>query len=1120
MQPMEKKRDRAPEMFVAIKKEKPFINIEGRRRRMSVGVYNTLCMLTLGALYMACRYMPRLKFFVLSTPCALSDADCVILTSQSGKREFIDILVYASADTLLLRRYTRRGLARVIDSQFSRLVYDFAAEKFVVPPVQRVPSADFNHVYEGEVSKSPETERLELAERNIFYGKNITNLPIAQPQDILVRNVLSATCLLNVVCILVWRAIEYMRYGFVMGLVMGCSLVFGIWEELLHAAGMRRLVVERTVKVLRNGGFVETDSREVYPGNIIYIEPCKGFPCDAVVIKGDAITNECLLTGESVPIYKSADQPSVVYSGTDVLKSINATPISANVKNENLCRVRSLTSRSKPKTVDVGSVSSLENFAIGFVLKTGFQTARGQILKNILDPKPVHNRFVEEAETVIWGVIAAALVVGGVMVYVFWRLGLTPRKNLAYGLDLFFTLANPALPTYLRLGTQLCYRKLVARGIQCNSLNKIHLAGCVDTAVFDKTGTLTCEGLDLLCIDNLGDAVDSVGQVDLVTRMGLSTCHLVYELDGKYSGDTLDVKMFMFSSSRLVQHADNTRSVVMGRYEGYGPILKEYNDNEEMVYYQKSREKSDFGSTDDEYVETVALERESGSEDETGIEIVKTYEFDSSLRRMSVVADDGVKRYVFTKGSPESILGILQEQPRDYEEKTRAYSLDGYRVISLAYKEVSESVDRATDEAGLTFLALIVFSNKLKPDSKATIEELDRANIRNMMCTGDNILTAISVGKECGIIRDFVPVIFPVLEENAKSVFDVDWLCIGDDEEFTFDKVKLSLYRGNDRASHNEFVVACEGKEFDFFRNTQYFQFILEKGTIFARFNPGQKKALVENLRANGRVTMFCGDGANDSGALSSADVGLALAQNEASLAASFASSEIGAAVDLIREGRSALVTSVATFRYVVSSCVIAYMALFFLVLRRNFLSDLQTLHSDMLVMLPVAYFMTAFDAADRIHPRRPDSFLLGKRDLVPLCSAVGLEGVVIACLSRYGEESTELCDNAPSAQLVFFAIAFMYVLNGIYLSRCFPHRQSTGSNGLFKGAMVLLLASTTCLMGVVYLFPQWSAEWLEAYRFNEFGTRELCISGGAVVATAVAVFVVQPMVRSVLRGG
>jgi magnesium-transporting ATPase (P-type) len=60
---------------------------------------------------------------------------------------------------------------------------------------------------------------------------------------------------------------------------------------------------------------------------------------------------------------------------------------------------------------------------------------------------------------------------------------------------------------------------------------------------------------------------------------------------------------------------------------------------------------------------------------------------------------------------------------------------------------------RSDAEKDLQFIGLIVFENRIKADTPSVIEELYQANIRNVMLTGDNMHTAISVARTCGIIR-------------------------------------------------------------------------------------------------------------------------------------------------------------------------------------------------------------------------------------------------------------------------------------------------------------------------------------------------------------------------------
>ena len=78
---------------------------------------------------------------------------------------------------------------------------------------------------------------------------------------------------------------------------------------------------------------------------------------------------------------------------------------------------------------------------------------------------------------------------------------------------------------------------------------------------------------------------------------------------------------------------------------------------------------------------------------------------------------------------------------------------------------------------------------------------------------------------------------------------------------------------------------------------------MLMKGTIFARMSPDEKHELVDRLQYLGFTVGFCGDGANDCGALKAADVGLSLSEAEASVAAPFTSRspDISCTLDVVR---------------------------------------------------------------------------------------------------------------------------------------------------------------------------------------------------------------------------
>lgn len=81
---------------------------------------------------------------------------------------------------------------------------------------------------------------------------------------------------------------------------------------------------------------------------------------------------------------------------------------------------------------------------------------------------------------------------------------------------------------------------------------------------------------------------------------------------------------------------------------------------------------------------------------------------------------------------------------------------------------------------------------------------------------------------------------------------------------------------------------------------------------------PEQKQQLIELLQELGYYVGMCGDGANDCGALKAAHAGVSLSETEASVASPFTSkvADISCVPTLIKEGRSALVTSFAVLKY------------------------------------------------------------------------------------------------------------------------------------------------------------------------------------------------------------
>ncbi|VDP90066.1 unnamed protein product [Echinostoma caproni] len=144
--------------------------------------------------------------------------------------------------------------------------------------------------------------------------------------------------------------------------------------------------------------------------------------------------------------------------------------------------------------------------------------------------------------------------------------------------------------------------------------------------------------------------------------------------------------------------------------------------------------------------------------------ILRQFPFSSSLQRMSVIARvlDSSHFSVYTKGAPETIESLCRRDtiPSDFHSLLLDYTREGYRVLALAWRPLKISYTRVLKilrervEQDLLFLGLLVMENRLKPESASIIQVLRNANIRPIMVTGDNMLTAVSVARDCEMIDE------------------------------------------------------------------------------------------------------------------------------------------------------------------------------------------------------------------------------------------------------------------------------------------------------------------------------------------------------------------------------
>jgi cation-transporting ATPase 13A2 len=400
-------------------------------------------------------------------------------------------------------------------------------------------------------------------------------------------------------------------------------------------------------------------------------------------------------------------------------------------------------------------------------------------------------------------------------------------------------------------------------------------------------------------------------------------------------------------------------------------------------------------------------------------------------------------------------------------------------VIACATKHIpklswvkAQKMKRQQVESDLEFVGFIVFENKLKPTTAAVIKELIDSNIGTLMCTGDNILTAVSVARECGMIDQTAHCFIPrfLTGDAADPNAALQWESINN-PAFRLDPRTLlplpappetDVSLPYDITNLRNYSLAVTGDVFRWvvdYAPPEVLRRMLVAGRVFARMSPDEKHELVEKLQSIDYSCGFCGDGANDCGALKAADVGISLSEAEASVAAPFTSRvfDIGCVPEVIREGRASLVTSFSCFKYMSLYSAIQFTSVSFLYASASNLGDFQFLFIDLALILPIAVFMSWAGPARELCRKRPTADLVSRKVLAPLLGqmavAIAVQLVAFVAVRRQSWYIPPVVDHDKSNiknsenTALFLTSCFEYIFSGVVLNAGRPFRKEPWHN-------------------------------------------------------------------------
>jgi Ca2+-transporting ATPase len=467
------------------------------------------------------------------------------------------------------------------------------------------------------------------------------------------------------------------------------------WRAERTVAAMRKLIIP-TATVLRDGQKQPIDSRELVPGDIIFLSEGQHIPADCRIIRAfDLRTDESALTGESTPVEKNE-------------KPLADVPLA---ERKNMIFMGTMTVAGSGEAV---------------VVSTGIRTEFGTIAHEITIIPEVTTLQKRLGTFGVW--LGLAVVVAGALVF---ALGTAEGRPV---FDMFLTavaLAVSAVPeglpavvtVTLAAGALTMTRKrtIVRR------LAAIEELGNVTVIAADKTGTMTKNEMtvrQIWCADK-NYSVTGIG----------------FEPEGEF---VLDHKRIVPKGPlKLLLAAGAACNNALLHNKGGWHIVGDPTEGALLVAAAKAGVP----------LEWKRLWEIPFSSDRSRMTTVN--QIDDDIYAFTKGSPEKMLE-MCNRIQLDRLRALRPKERKRLLNVVEKFAEDGKRIIGIAYKPLKKKWKKAHLERDMIFLGFVAMEDPPRPEVATALRTLKAAGIRTIMLTGDHVLTAKAIAKQIGITRGLV----------------------------------------------------------------------------------------------------------------------------------------------------------------------------------------------------------------------------------------------------------------------------------------------------------------------------------------------------------------------------